>query len=70
MHQVMNQSLPDHGCKGFVDNSYMDWPTNSCDLNPIENLLQPVTPVTIANLTSFVDNRLFRVIEKKGASVQ
>ena len=24
--------------KGFVGESYMNWPANSCDLNPIENL--------------------------------
>ena len=76
----------------------MDWPANSCDLNPIENLwsilkreiyrngrqfnskhdlwdavkvvANNVSVSTIANLTSDVDNRLVRVLEKKGTSVQ
>lgn len=84
--------------KGFVGETYMDWPANSCDLNPIENLwsilkreiyrnskqfnskhdlweavkvaANNVSASTIVNLTSDVDNRLVRVLENKGASVQ
>lgn len=84
--------------KGFVEDSLMDWPSNSCDLNPIENLwsilkrdiysngrqfnskcdiweavkvaANNLPAAKIANLTSDVDNRLLRVIEKKGAFVQ
>ena len=103
----MQENAPHHASKftrswlqekGFVNNLYMDWPPNSCDFSPIEDLWSilkrdiygngrqfksksdlweavavaatNISPVTIANLISDVDNRLFRVIEKKGASVQ
>lgn len=103
----MQDNAPSHASKftkswlqeqGFVGESYMDWPPNSCDLNPIENLwsilkrdiyangrqfnskddlweavkvaASNVSTTTIAKLTSDVDNRLLKVIEKKGSSVQ
>ena len=43
----MQDNAPSHASKftkswlesqGFVGKAYMDWPANSCDLNPIENL--------------------------------
>ena len=43
----MQDNAPSHASKytkswlerqGFAGRTYMDWPANSCDLNPIENL--------------------------------